>query len=171
MKKIWTLVVMVVLCLVFFGTYVFLTNQITSGRMKVAAGEQQLTQGEAELVQGKEKLANGKATLSEAQSGYSKLKTASLPWVATLPVAGGVVAYAGNKIVEHKLAAGKRAVAEGTSKVQAGEAAVHAGKLELAYGLFLLGVANIIRILCGIGALLFAAASAWCLVGIIRKQY
>jgi hypothetical protein len=170
MKKIRTLLMMAALCLVFFSTYVFLTGQITSGRMKVAAGEQQLTQGEAELAKGKEKLANGKATLAEAQSGYSKLKTASLPWVATLPVAGGIVAYAGNKIVEHKLAAGKQAVAEGTRKVQAGEAAVHAGKLELAYGFFLLRVANIIRILCGMGALLFAAASVWFLVRIIRKK-
>ncbi len=156
MRRILTLFLLLVLTIGLTSSYLFLSDKITTGRQKIVAGEKQLKEGEEMLAKGKAKLARGKQQLSQAKSGYSSVKKPSYLLAAGLPVAGAVLALAGDKVIGNKISQGDQMVAEGSRKVKNGEEQLEAGKLELQRGIRHLKMANRIRIACGIGALFFA---------------
>lgn len=176
MRKMLTLLFILLLTLGLLAGYLFLTKEITAGSLKIAAGQVQLAQGELTLAKGKAKLSSGEQRLSQSKSEYSTIKTASFVWMVTLPVAGAVAALTGNNIVNNKIAEGDQLVAKGKSKVKAGEEQVNAGKLELQRGKERLKQANKIRAACASGTVFFATlfvALVFCwrrsLIGLFKR--
>ncbi len=156
MGKVLTLVLTLILTLGFIACYLFLTVQINTGSLKIAAGQKQLEDGEQMVARGKTKLSSGNQQLSSAKSGYSKIKTLSYMSVVAAPVAG-VVALAGNQVIGNQISEGDQMVAQGRSKIKAGEEQLSAGKLQLQHGVQRLALAKKIRIACAIAAVIFAA--------------
>lgn len=159
MGKLLTLLFIFLLLLGSLGGYLFLTNKITIGSLKIASGEKQLQEGEHMLTSGKAKLAKGERQLSQGKQVYGGVKAASLMGIATiLPISVVAVAVVNSdKVTSSKIAEGDRQVARGKEKVKAGEAQLEAGKLELRQGVERLHQANKIRIACGIATIFFTA--------------
>jgi uncharacterized phage infection (PIP) family protein YhgE len=154
----WKNRILVFLILMAVGTasgYFYLTEKITSGRLKIAAGKQQLEDGQKMLAQGKARLANGQGSLSQAKNIYHDVKSVPLMGLARyLPVTGTVFSIAHSRIAE-----GNQLVTKGQEKINAGEKQLSEGKLELSNGEKKLKYANHIRILYAVGAIMFTLLS------------
>lgn len=133
--------------------YIFLTEKINAGVLKIASGEGQLKQGEQMLARGKAKLAHGKRELSETKNVYNGIKTIPFVWIASkLPITGEVFTSA-----NHEIAEGSQQVVKGVEKIKNGEKLLAAGRLELSRGVERLNQVNKIRIACAVSAIFFAA--------------
>lgn len=151
MKKLLTLLGILIVILGLFGGYLFLTETIVSGDVKIADGQKQLKEGEDLLKKGKARLAEGKKKLAMLNNIRNGVSIIPFMGVANrMPVSGDLLAIANNKIDE-----GNQMVARGEEKIKSGEAQLAEGKLQLSNGAAKLDLANKIRTACGIGTLLF----------------
>lgn len=153
MTKVLTLLFILLLSLACLIAYLFITEKIVAGSQKIAEGQLQLEQGEAMLAAGKAKLADGTRKLAQARGVYNQFKAIPFVGLATkLPISKEIIGIAHQKIAD-----GGALVAKGNAKVKAGQAQLAEGKLELAHGEERLDFANQIRIVCAIGAIIFAS--------------
>jgi len=156
MKKLITLLFLILLTLGLLIGYLFLTEKIIAGNLKVAEGQKQLEEGEKMLASGKARLARGESRLSRVKGTFNQFK--SLTWAATaMPIAGGIAVLATDQIAKQKIKEGQQLVTQGRGKIQMGENQLAAGKLELSHGIKRLDEVNKIRIACGIGTAFFTA--------------
>jgi uncharacterized phage infection (PIP) family protein YhgE len=154
MWKKLTLLVLALLTIASFISYLIITEKYLVGSAKVAEGKKQLAEGEQMLARGKAKLASGEQQLSQAKRAYHKARPAL--WAAAVfPVAEGVLLLAGNKIVKSKISEGNQLVAQGKGKVEAGEQQLKEGKLQLQQGIQQLAFANNVRIACLVATFIF----------------
>jgi uncharacterized phage infection (PIP) family protein YhgE len=142
--------------LVLLSGYLYLSEKIIEGDVKIAEGIKQIKEGEQMLTEGKKRLASGKNQLSKARRANGVVNGAfrSIPLIniaKKLPISGNVLNIANKKIAD-----GSQKIAAGESKVRSGEQQLAEGKLELELGKKRLYQVNIIRIACGIGALIFS---------------
>lgn len=150
MKKWLALFFVFLLMLGSFAGYLFITEKIIAGNIKIAEGQKQLAEGEKMLARGKAKLARGEGALAKAKDANKGLTALPLLGVIALPVTAGVY-MAGNK----KISEGDRQVAIGKEKIKAGEKQLTEGKLELNRGIAKIAFANKIRIACASSAIFF----------------
>jgi len=156
MRKLLTLLFIFLLMLGLFAGYLYLTDKITAGSLKIATGEKQIEEGEKELAKGKAKLSNGERNLSQAKSGYKSIKTISYLSAVVMPFAGGVLTVASSQAIGNKISEGNQLVARGQQKIKAGQSQLSEGKKELSMGKERLKKAEKIRIVCGVGAIICA---------------
>ena len=155
MKKKLVLLIIFLLALASLSSYLFLTKEIIIGSLKIEEGQEKLMEGKQLLANGENRLASGKQKLSRVKNTYSKLKAVPFLALNTLPVAGQIVTVVANKYAGNKIAAGDQQVTAGVKKVNAGKAQLAEGEQQLQRGMIKLKHANIIRMACGISALLF----------------
>lgn len=155
MKKMYILMLVILLFIITFTIYFVLSAKISHGQMQIDEGQQQLAQGQKALSSGKAKLASGQRQLSHAQSAYRVVNNIPLLSIVNrLPVTD-----IPSKIARDKLAQGQAQVAQGRAKIKAGEAELAAGQIALTMGISKLKFFNYIRVGCGIlaGFFLFSA--------------
>jgi len=154
MGRILIIILMFLLALGSLSGYLILNRLIIEGSLKIAAGEVQIAQGQQKLASGKARLANGEKQLQSGKKVSGQLSDSTMVAAVTVfPLA--IAAYAGRHVVNSKLAEGDKEVAAGKQKVQAGEEQLANGKNELQRGIARLNEAKLIRILCGLGAIVF----------------
>lgn len=156
MREKLTLLGLLLFSLLLLSGYLYLTEKIIEGNVKIAAGKKLIEEGEKLLAEGKQKLANGKSRLARAKRANvvvnDFIKFIPLTSVAKkLPVSGDVLNLANNKIAE-----GSQKIAAGENKIKSGEQQLAEGKLKLERGKKKLYQVNMIRVICGIGALIFS---------------
>ncbi len=156
MRKKLALLSLLLFSLGLLSGYLYLTEKVIDGDVKIAEGKKQIEEGKQLLADGKERLASGKRRLSRARrtNGVVNSFFQSIPLISIakkLPVSGDVLNIANKKIAE-----GSQKIAAGENKIKSGEKQLAEGKLELERGQKRLYQVNIIRIICGIGALIFS---------------
>jgi hypothetical protein len=162
MVKKLTLLLVTLLALASTIGYIVLTEKITAGRVKIAAGEKQLQDGKELLAKGKTRLANGKQKISLPNAVFNGIKSVPLMGVVDkFPVSGDVM-----RVAESPVTQGNQLIAAGNEKVKNGEKQLAAGQAELKRGMERLTQANIMRKVCGGGAifltvLLFVLGYCW----------
>lgn len=161
-KKVWVLILVILISLSSTGGYLFLSRQIIAGEIRIAEGQLQIKEGENTLAKGKAKLAHGQRKLSNAKKVYYGIKSIPLVNVASiLPVTKEPFKQTGNKISQ-----GDYLVAQGKKKIKSGEAQLAAGKEELATGISRINQAKFICTLLGISAIVF-----WCLTILLAISF
>lgn len=151
MAKLYTLLFIFLLAIVSSTGYLYLTEKVIAGKIKIANGQQQLADGQAMLAKGKVKLQNGKQRLSGAKNLYDGFHSIPLVNVVNkIPIAGNILDIGKSNIEE-----GNSLVAKGNEKIKAGEKQLADGKADLQRGMNKLNRANSIRTACGASAIIF----------------
>lgn len=158
MKKILTLVFVLLLAAGSAAGYQIINAKIIDGEARVAAGKKLIAAGEKKLASGKARLKSGEKRLAKGKKLQKNIKTVTkLPLVPDAINNLVVPTKMLNKTIDDKIADGDRQVAAGKKKIAAGEKRLKAGKSQLKMGIEKLRKAKIVRDSLGIAAIALTA--------------
>jgi uncharacterized phage infection (PIP) family protein YhgE len=155
MGKVLALLLIILLALASAGGYLFLTEKIDAGEIKMADGQRLIEQQQPSLDEGKASLEAGKRELSEGKKKYEQAHDNPFLVLADKWLNGGKGFEKGRQ----QIAEGVKQVAKGEDKVKVGEEQLAAGKLNTQRGTELLRLGKNARVACALGAIFFTSLS------------